>query len=139
MNNNQAKSISFTADILKSVSDQNNIPLDLVKYSFDIMLRNLEDLIKNTDATSIFIPEIGTLYANYERLKVIEKGMIHKGEDCNKIRSKIKKIEDFIEDSKNNNNYRINRHLQRKFLKNNFFTKGHSLEKIEEKQNETRE
>lgn len=139
MNNNQTKSISFTADILKSVADQNNIPLDLVKYSFDIMLRNLEDLIKNTDTTSIFIPELGTLYANYERLKVIEKGMIRKGEDCSKIKSKIKKIEQFIEESKNNNNYRINRHLQRKFLKNNFFTKGLSLEKIEEKQNETRE
>lgn len=137
--NNQNKSISFTTDILKTISEKNNIPLDVVKYSFDIMLRNLEDIVKHTDATSIFIPEIGTMYMNYERLKSIEKGMKRKGENTDIVKSKIENIDKFVIETKNNKNYSINRHLQRKFLNNKFFTKGLSLEKIEEKQNETGE
>lgn len=137
--NNETRAITFTADILKSVSIKNKIPIELVKYSFDIMLRNLEDLVKNSDATSIFIPEIGTLYANYQRLLVIEKGMKRKNEDASIVESKIKKIDDFTKKIEDKNNYKVNRHMQRKFLNNNFFTKGLSLEKIEELQNETGE
>lgn len=137
--NKDTRAITFTADILKSVSIKNKIPIELVKYSFDIMLKNLEDLVRNSEATSIFIPEIGTLYANYEQLKVIEKGMIKKGEDTSIVKSKIKNIESFSDRIEVNNNYKINRHLQRKFLNNNFFTKGLPVEKIEELQNETRE
>lgn len=137
--NNQTKSISFTTDILKAVSDKNNIPLDIVKYSFDIMLRNLEEIVKQSSATSIFIPEIGTLFANYERLKAVEKGMKRKGENTEIVRSKIENIEKFSETIKDKQGSRTNRHLQRKFLNNRFFTKGLSLEQIEDKQNETGE
>ena len=137
--NNETRAITFTADILKSVSIKNRIPIELVKYSFDIMLRNLEDLVKNSDTTSIFIPEIGTMYANYQRLLVIEKGMKKKNEDTSIVESKIKKIDDFTKKLEEKDNYKVNRHMQRKFLNNNFFTKGLKLEKIEELQNETGE
>lgn len=137
--NKEKRTISFTSDILTAVSLKNKIPIEKVKYSFDVMLKNLEDLIKNSEATSIFIPEIGTLYANYQHLKVIEKGMIKKGENADIISKKIKNVEDFTNKIEAKNNYKVNRHLQRKFLNNNFFTKGLSIEKIEELQNETRE
>lgn len=127
--------ISFTQDILKKVSDDNNIPLELVKYSFDIMLENLNDLVRNTDASSIFVPEIGTLYANYQKLNVFKNSSkVDKG----LIQSKIDNIEKLIKLNKRNKNYSVNRHLQKPFLKNHFFSKGLSVEEIEQKQNETR-
>ena len=127
--------ISFTQDILKKVSDDNDIPLELVKYSFDIMLENLNDLVRNTDASSIFVPEIGTLYANYQKLNVFKNS---NKVDKDLIQSKINNIEKLIELNKQNKNYSVNRHLQKPFLKNHFFSKGLSIEEIEQKQNETR-
>ena len=127
--------ISFTQDILKKVSDDNDIPLELVKYSFDIMLENLNDLVRNTDASSIFVPEIGTLYSNYQKLNVFKNSS---KVDKNLIQSKIDNIEKLIETNKRNKNYSVNRHLQKPFLKNHFFSKGLSVEEIEQKQNETR-
>ena len=85
--------ISFTQDVLKKVSDDNNIPLELVKYSFDIMLENLNDLVRNTDASSIFVPEIGTLYANYQKLNVFKNS---NKVDKDLIQSKINNIEKLI-------------------------------------------
>ena len=127
--------ISFTQDILKKVSDDNDIPLELVKYSFDIMLENLNDLVRNTDASSIFVPEIGTLYANYQKLNVFKNS---NKVDKDLIQSKINNIEKLIELNKQNKNYSVNRHLQKPFLKNHFFSKGLSVEEIEQRQNETR-
>lgn len=132
MNKNK---ISFTQDILKKVSEDNNIPLELVKYSFDVMLEHLNELVRNTDTASIFVPEIGTLYVNYQKLKVFRTS---DKVDKDVINGKIKNIEDLIENNKRNKNYSINRHLQKPFLKNHFFSKGLSIEEIEKKQNETR-
>ena len=137
MNNNQ--SISFTTDILKSVSEKHEIPLSVVKYSFDIMLRNLESLIKNSNASSISVPEIGTIYASYKMLTSVRNKMYENKEDVSFINVKIKDIEDLIEKNKLNKNYRTNRHLQRKFIRNHFFSKGLTVQEIEDKQNETRE
>ena len=136
---NEESTIAFTTDILKSVSEKNNIPLEVVKYSYDIMLRNLENLIKDTDATSISVPEIGTLYANYKMLKVLKQVKKRKNEDVSIVESKLDKIDNLIEKNKHNENYRTNRHLQKKFIRNYFFSKGLSVEDIENKQNETRE
>ena len=132
------KSITFTKDILESVALKNNIPLEFVKYSFDIMLKNMERLVKSTDATSIFIPEIGTLFANYERLNAQNNYLLKKGFGNNVVQAKLENIESFSVISKKNTNYRVNRHLQKKFLNNNFFTKGLKVEEIEKIQNETR-
>ena len=130
--------ITFTKDIIENVALKNNIPIEFVKYSFNLMLKNMERLVKDTDATSIFIPEIGTLFANYERLKAFNKSLLKKGVDNNVVQSKLENIESFSVISKKNTNYRVNRHLQKKFLNNNFFTKGLKVEEIEKIQNETR-
>jgi len=135
--NKESKTISFTSDILKSVSEKNNIPLDIVKFSFDIMLENLESLIKNSSATSIFVPHIGTLYANYHKMVAYKKHAEKKGDNESPYSLKVMNIEKLIEKNKNNRNYNINRHLQKKFLNNRFFSKGLSLQEIEERQNET--
>ena len=99
------------------------------------MLENLNDLVRNTDASSIFVPEIGTLYANYQKLNVFKNS---NKVDKDLIQSKINNIEKLIELNKQNKNYSVNRHLQKPFLKNHFFSKGLSIEEIEQKQNETR-
>ena len=137
--NNDNQSISFTTDILKSVSSNNDIPLELVKYSFDIMLRNLDNLVNETDATTISIPFLGNIYTNYKMLKLNKNLKEKKGEDTKTIDSKIKNIEDLCEKNKHNKNYRTNRHLQKKFIRNYFFSKGLSIPEIEKRQNETRE
>lgn len=130
------ENISFTSDILQEVSKEHNIPLELVKYSFDICLKNLENLVKNTDTTSIFIPFIGTMYVNYENLKLFKKGSINKNKNFDVIQSKIEKIEEHVEvTNKNKKNFFINRHLQKKFLNNKYFSKGLSIIEIENLQN----
>lgn len=133
--------ISFTSDILQEVSKEHNIPLELVKYSFDICLKNLENLVKNTDTTSIFIPFIGTMYVNYENLKLFKKGSDRRNKNTDIIQSKIEKIEEYTKNvNKIKRNYFVNRHLQKKFLNNKYFSKGLSVVEIEKIQNnETRE
>ena len=132
--------ISFTSDILQEVSKENDIPIEIVKYSFDICLKNLENLVKNTDTTSIFIPFIGTMYVNYENLKLFKKGSDRRGKNTDIIQSKIEKIEEYIKNvNKIKRNYFVNRHLQKKFLNNKYFSKGLSVDEIEKIQNnETR-
>ena len=133
--------ISFTSDILQEVSKENDIPIEIVKYSFDICLKNLENLVKNTDTTSIFIPFIGTMYVNYENLKLFKKGSDRRGKNTDIIQSKIEKIEEYTKNvNKIKRNYFVNRHLQKKFLNNKYFSKGLSVVEIEKIQNnETRE
>lgn len=133
--------ISFTSDILQEVSKENDIPIEIVKYSFDICLKNLENLVKNTDTTSIFIPFIGTMYVNYENLKLFKKGSDRRNKNTDIIQSKIEKIEEYTKNvNKIKRNYFVNRHLQKKFLNNKYFSKGLSVVEIEKIQNnETRE
>lgn len=133
--------ISFTSDILQEVSKENNIPMEIVKYSFDICLKNLENLVKNSNTTSVFIPFIGTMYVNYENLKLFKKGSDRRNKNTDIIQSKIEKIEEHIKvTNKNKKNFFINRHLQKKFLNNKYFSKGLSIIEIENLQNnETRE
>lgn len=132
--------ISFTSDILQEVSKENDIPIEIVKYSFDICLKNLENLVKNTDTTSIFIPFIGTMYVNYENLKLFKKGSDRRGKNTDIIQSKIEKIEEYTKNvNKIKRNYFVNRHLQKKFLNNKYFSKGLGVDEIEKIQNnETR-
>lgn len=133
--------ISFTSDILQEVSKENNIPMEIVKYSFDICLKNLENLVKNSNTTSVFIPFIGTMYVNYENLKLFKKGSDRRGKNTDIIQSKIEKIEEYTKNvNKIKRNYFVNRHLQKKFLNNKYFSKGLSVVEIEKIQNnETRE
>ena len=132
--------ISFTSDILQEVSKENDIPIEIVKYSFDMCLKNLENLVKNTDTTSIFIPFIGTMYVNYENLKLFKKGSDRRGKNTDIIQSKIEKIEEYTKNvNKIKRNYFVNRHLQKKFLNNKYFSKGLGVDEIEKIQNnETR-
>lgn len=133
--------ISFTSDILQEVSKENNIPIEIVKYSFDICLKNLENLVKNSNTTSVFIPFIGTMYVNYENLKLFKKGSDRRNKNTDIIQSKIEKIEEYTKNvNKIKRNYFVNRHLQKKFLNNKYFSKGLSVVEIEKIQNnETRE
>ena len=133
--------ISFTSDILQEVSKENNIPMEIVKYSFDICLKNLENLVKNSNTTSVFIPFIGTMYVNYENLKLFKKGSDRRNKNTDIIQSKIEKIEEYTKKvNKIKRNYFVNRHLQKKFLNNKYFSKGLSVVEIEKIQNnETRE
>ena len=133
--------ISFTSDILQEVSKENNIPMEIVKYSFDICLKNLENLVKNSNTTSVFIPFIGTMYVNYENLKLFKKGSGRRNKNTDIIQSKIEKIEEYTKNvNKIKRNYFVNRHLQKKFLNNKYFSKGLSVVEIEKIQNnETRE
>lgn len=133
--------ISFTSDILQEVSKENNIPMEIVKYSFDICLKNLENLVKNSNTTSVFIPFIGTMYVNYENLKLFKKGSDRRNKNTDIIQSKIEKIEEYTKNvNKIKRNYFVNRHLQKKFLNNKYFSKGLSVVEIEKIQNnETRE
>ena len=132
--------ISFTSDILQEVSKENNIPMEIVKYSFDICLKNLENLVKNSNTTSVFIPFIGTMYVNYENLKLFKKGSDRRGKNTDIIQSKIEKIEEYTKNvNKIKRNYFVNRHLQKKFLNNKYFSKGLGVDEIEKIQNnETR-
>ena len=133
--------ISFTSDILQEVSKENNIPMEIVKYSVDICLKNLENLVKNSNTTSVFIPFIGTMYVNYENLKLFKKGSDRRNKNTDIIQSKIEKIEEYTKNvNKIKRNYFVNRHLQKKFLNNKYFSKGLSVVEIEKIQNnETRE
>ena len=133
--------ISFTSDILQEVSKENNIPMEIVKYSFDICLKNLENLVKNSNTTSVFIHFIGTMYVNYENLKLFKKGSDRRNKNTDIIQSKIEKIEEYTKNvNKIKRNYFVNRHLQKKFLNNKYFSKGLSVVEIEKIQNnETRE
>ena len=133
--------VSFTSDILQEVSKENNIPMEIVKYSFDICLKNLENLVKNSNTTSVFIPFIGTMYVNYENLKLFKKGSDRRNKNTDIIQSKIEKIEEYTKNvNKIKRNYFVNRHLQKKFLNNKYFSKGLSVVEIEKIQNnETRE
>ena len=133
--------ISFTSDILNEVSKENNIPMEIVKYSFDICLKNLENLVKNSNTTSVFIPFIGTMYVNYENLKLFKKGSDRRNKNTDIIQFKIEKIEEYTKNvNKIKRNYFVNRHLQKKFLNNKYFSKGLSVVEIEKIQNnETRE
>ena len=133
--------ISFTSDILQEVSKENNIPMEIVKYSFDICLKNLENLVKNSNTTSVFIPFIGTMYVNYENLKLFKKGSDRRNKNTDIIQSKIEKIEEYTKNvNKIKRNYFVNRHLQKKFLNNKYFSKCLSVVEIEKIQNnETRE
>ena len=133
--------ISFTSDILQEVSKENNIPIEIVKYSFDICLKNLENLVKNSNTTSVFIPFIGTMYVNYENLKLFKKGSDRRNKNTDIIQSKIEKIEEYTKNvNKIKRDYFVNRHLQKKFLNNKYFSKGLSVVEIEKIQNnETRE
>ena len=133
--------ISFTSDILQEVSKENNIPMEIVKYSFDICLKNLENLVKNSNTTSVFIPFIGTMYVNYENLKLFKKGSDRRNKNTDIIQFKIEKIEEYTKNvNKIKRNYFVNRHLQKKFLNNKYFSKGLSVVEIEKIQNnETRE
>ena len=133
--------ISFTSDILQEVSKENNIPMEIVKYSFDICLKNMENLVKNSNTTSVFIPFIGTMYVNYENLKLFKKGSDRRNKNTDIIQSKIEKIEEYTKNvNKIKRNYFVNRHLQKKFLNNKYFSKGLSVVEIEKIQNnETRE
>ena len=133
--------ISFTSDILQEVSKENNIPMEIVKYSFDICLKNLKNLVKNSNTTSVFIPFIGTMYVNYENLKLFKKGSDRRNKNTDIIQSKIEKIEEYTKNvNKIKRNYFVNRHLQKKFLNNKYFSKGLSVVEIEKIQNnETRE
>ena len=115
--------ISFTSDILQEVSKENNIPMEIVKYSFDICLKNLENLVKNSNTTSVFIPFIGTMYVNYENLKLFKKGSDRRNKNTDIIQSKIEKIEEYTKNvNKIKRNYFVNRHLQKKFLNNKYFS-----------------
>ena len=128
--------ISFTSDILQEVSKENNIPMEIVKYSFDICLKNLENLVKNSNTTSVFIPFIGTMYVNYENLKLFKKGSDRRNKNTDIIQSKIEKIEEYTKNvNKIKRNYFVNRHLQKKFLNNKYFSKGLSIIEIENLQN----
>ena len=128
--------ISFTSDILQEVSKENNIPMEIVKYSFDICLKNLENLVKNSNTTSVFIPFIGTMYVNYENLKLFKKGSDRRNKNSDIIQSKIEKIEEYTKNvNKIKRNYFVNRHLQKKFLNNKYFSKGLSIIEIENLQN----
>lgn len=59
-------------EILKEISEELNIPLHKVTETFDIWLDYIEDIVLNTDQSTVTMPRVGKMYVNFARLRHAE-------------------------------------------------------------------
>lgn len=130
--------IVFTEDILKKVSQDKNIDIEKVRALYKIMIDFLIHLKNKTNAVSIKIPFIGTLYIKQKFVHQMCRKYSHKESDKEKLeiyKSKLDILQRFTDDLCKNERYIINRHLGKSKLYTKYYNKDMSIVELEEFQN----
>lgn len=131
--------IAYTDDIIDEVAIKLGIPRAKVMHHMDFMVHWIKTLTRDPQILSIYIPHIGTLYLNWSMLEK-DHDRISKYSDKDLTKNLRRRIEDdeerlvrFKQEFEGIEGHI--RHKKRFKLFNPHFTKGMSLEELENWQN----
>jgi len=130
------KDILFTRDILAQAAKETGFSIEKVEYVYKSMIKHLHNMIRFTDAVSIFIPFLGVLYMKAHTMyRVMEKTKSKRVIAANL--AKKKKLHDYFDKRFAEEGYPLTRHTQKPRLALIRYTDGLSIKEIEKIQNET--
>lgn len=138
----QKSKIVFTEEILKEVSKNLDMDLEVVRGVYTSITDYLEYLVKYTDTVSIKLPMIGVIYINFRNVHIAlntHKKRGSKEEIIKAYEGKLKKLKEFVgqidKKYKDTGEYTQIYHRFNPMYFEDYFTKGKTLEEIEELQN----
>lgn len=132
------KDIAFSKDIALEVSKKLGISKESALKHIDFLVHWIKKLTEDPEVVNIYIPSIGSLYANWTMMENRVNLLKDKGEDMklsdeNRIKLFEKKIKKLEKEFEGNAGY--NRHKKRFKFTSTYYNKGMSLEEMEIWQN----